>query len=233
MTAKGYVRALILSAIIGGGLPSYVWAQDHIEVVRRVRRALTARGIIPAGIVNPGNNENPCGVFEITKRVAWELRAEGAGLLEKRSGNNCNGYSMDWVVYPDGRGADIAVGGEFDGVTTDAAPAWSIEVVEDHGRRWRPALDPEDAPVPTPGTPVPNPGTPPPVIVQPVDLSGLESKIDALARDLAAHEQAEAVFREQARGVWNEFFKPVLGFTGKYIAPAVGAYFFGKEMAQQ
>jgi hypothetical protein len=83
-----------------------------------------------------------------------------------------------------------------------------------------------------------DPAPQPPVIVfvppsQPLDLSGLESKIDALARDLAAHEKAEAEFRAQARGVWSQFFKPVLEFTGKYIAPAIGAYLIGHQVAQQ
>ena len=84
---------------------------------------------------------------------------------------------------------------------------------------------------------VPSPPPIPPVIVvppsQPVDLSGLSSQLDRLIADLAKHEAEEAKFREQARGVWKAFFQPVLEFTAKFIVPAVGAWFLGKEAAQQ
>lgn len=229
--ARRCVGALVFCALLGG---TPLWAQEHRDVVERVRRELTAKGLIPAGIVNPGNNERPCGVFEITKRVAWELRAEGAGLLSKPSGNNCNGYSMDWVVYPDGRGSDIAVGGEFDGVTTDAAPAWSIEVIEDHGKRWRPPIDPEDAPppppLPNPGTNPPTQGTPP---VPPIDLSGLATKEDVLRIEakLDVHEAREAAFREAVASRWARIAK----FVGKYgsiIGGAVAATWLGKPNDQ-
>jgi hypothetical protein len=217
------VTATVVFLTLLGGVP--LWAQEHLDVVQRVRRELTAKGLIPAGIVNPGNNDNPCGVFQITKRVAWELRAEGAGLLAKPSGNNCHGYSMDWVVYPDGRGSDIAVGGEFDGVTTDASPAWSLEVVEDHGKRWRPPLDPEDAPppVPNPGTPVPDPGTPP------IDLSGLATKEDVLRIEakLDVHEAREAAFREAVASRWKRFGVFVAKY-GSLIGGAIAAGWFGK-----
>jgi hypothetical protein len=209
-------------------------AQDHKDVVERVRRELTAKGVIPAGIVNPGNNENPCGVFEITKRVAWELRAEGAGLLSKPSGNNCHGYSMDWVVYADGRGSDIAAGGVFDGVPTDAVPVWNIEINPDHGARWRPPFEPEDLPsnpAPPPSSPAPSPA-PAPSPVPVLDLSGLEKQIAALDAKLDSHIQSTEAFQAQARGVWQEFFKPVLTFTSKYILPAVGGWLIGAEVAK-
>jgi hypothetical protein len=46
--------------------------------------------------------------FEVTKRVAWALRGEGAGLLIKNGGDNIvawQGYlfSASRIVYPDGR----------------------------------------------------------------------------------------------------------------------------------
>lgn len=46
--------------------------------------------------------------FEVTKRVAWALRGEGAGLLIKNGGENIaawQGYlfSVSRIVYPDGR----------------------------------------------------------------------------------------------------------------------------------
>lgn len=212
----------VFSALLGAQ-PSWLWAQDHLEDVKRIRRELTARGVIPAGIVNPGNNERPCGVHEITRRVAWALRAEGWGLLEKSSGNHCEWkgqrYSMDFVVMPDGRSVDIAVGGDFDGVTTDAAPAWHVEMNANHIGRWRPPIDPEDAPapVPTPGPIEPTPApAPPPVVVPSSDqLNRIEAKLDAIKEDTG-----------EIRAGMNRALK----FAGKYIAPVVGALVAGFYM---
>ncbi|HEY3043771.1 MAG TPA: hypothetical protein VGJ39_07085 [Vicinamibacterales bacterium] len=46
--------------------------------------------------------------FEVTKRVAWALRGEGAGLLIKNAGENIAAwqgrlFSSSRIVYPDGR----------------------------------------------------------------------------------------------------------------------------------
>jgi hypothetical protein len=197
-----------------------VAAQEHFDTVVQVRRDLTARGIIPAGIVNL-DNHNPCGVFEITKRVAWLLKDEGAGLLEKTSGNNCQGYSMDFVVYADGRSADIAVGGVFDGVATDAAPAWGIEVIPSHVGRWRAPFDPGEAPLPNPGTNLPNPGTP----TAPIDVSQLATKEDVLRIEakLDVHEAREAEFRDAVRSQW----KRIGGFLLTKVAPIIGGILAG------
>jgi hypothetical protein len=56
-------------------------------------------------IVNPARTVE--GAFEVTKRVAWALRREGAGLLIKNGGENIvswKGYSFSAsrVCYPDG-----------------------------------------------------------------------------------------------------------------------------------
>lgn len=79
-------------------------------VVEAVKASLVANGVSLSG---------PCGAFEITKRVAYELRADGAGLHRKTGGNNCQGYSTDIVLFKAGGGADILVdGGGSNG------PAW-------------------------------------------------------------------------------------------------------------
>jgi hypothetical protein len=57
------------------------------------------------GAVNPDRTEH--GAFEVTKRVAWLLRGEGAGLLIKNGGENIvpwMGYSFSAgrICYPDG-----------------------------------------------------------------------------------------------------------------------------------
>ena len=68
------------------------------EFVAAVKAQLQARGVDLTG---------PCGAFAITKRVAWGLRATGAGLLSKPSGNNCDGFAVDIVAFPTGMIVDI------------------------------------------------------------------------------------------------------------------------------
>src|SRR5436309_3329329 len=46
--------------------------------------------------------------FDVTKRVAWALRGEGAGLLIKNGGENIaawqgHTFSVSRIIYPDGR----------------------------------------------------------------------------------------------------------------------------------
>jgi len=57
------------------------------------------------GAVNPARTEE--GAFEVTKRVAWLLRGEGAGLLIKNGGENIvswmgHSFSAGRICYPDG-----------------------------------------------------------------------------------------------------------------------------------
>ena len=129
-------------------------------VVRAVKTRLEASGVALDG---------PCGAFEITKRVAWQLRSTGAGVLDKPSGNNCGGRSVDIIAYPDGRLVDILsdAGGSN-------GPVWNpIEPVDPS--RWRAPVDPGD------GAPV---VVPPPSPT--VDLSPLLSRLDALERAVQA-----------------------------------------------
>ena len=56
--------------------------------------------------LNPPKTEP--GAFEVTKRIAWLLRGEGAGLLIKNGGENIvswKGYSFSAgrICYPDGQ----------------------------------------------------------------------------------------------------------------------------------
>jgi hypothetical protein len=115
---------------------------DHTDIVAAVKAELERRGV---------NLSGPCGAFAITKRVAWALRGEGAGLLSKPAGNNCEGYSVDYIVYPDGSSADIL---------TDAgganSPSWGSNPPDtDFIGRYRPAVDPGDSPPPPPPPPPP------------------------------------------------------------------------------
>lgn len=78
----------------------------------------------------------PCGAFAIVKMAAWGLRATGAGLLSKPSGNNCDGYATDIICYPDGRIIDVL--GDGGNANT---PNWNqVESVE--ANRYRPPINP-------------------------------------------------------------------------------------------
>jgi hypothetical protein len=112
----------------------------QVEVVSAVKNDLVARGVSLSG---------PCGAFEITKRVAWVLRAQGIGLLSKPQGNNCQGYSVDFLTRQDGSGLDILGDGGGDNTPTwhDAEPPGALS------SRWREPFDPGDGVVTPPPTP--------------------------------------------------------------------------------
>src|SRR5437773_305690 len=75
---------VLVSLLLLVAAPAF--AQSHDDVVAAVKAELEARHVDLSG---------PCGAFAITKRVAWRLRNDGAGLLPKSGGTNCEGYSTD------------------------------------------------------------------------------------------------------------------------------------------
>jgi hypothetical protein len=86
---------------------------------------------------------DPQSAFEITKRVAWGLRAEGAGLLVKSDGENVvswQGYnfSAGRISFPDGSVmkvvTDVGVGGQMDA-------SWTVDGFVDPSL-YVPAIDP-------------------------------------------------------------------------------------------
>jgi len=123
----------------------------HADVVARVKATLVARQVDLSG---------PCGAFQITRRVAWDLRSESAGLLAKPTGNNCQGFATDIVVYPNGVHYDVI--GDAGGANT---PQWGLVADPSTGgallvdpARWRAPSDPGDAgggSVPSLDVPVP------------------------------------------------------------------------------
>ena len=121
----------------------------HVDVVARIKAELDARKVSLVG---------PCGAFQIVKRVAWELRGEGAGLLAKPGGNNCEGFAVDIICYPDGRIFDILANGGGDEDAngnpipgTGNVPVWNppSDGQPVDPSRYRQATDPGDA---RPGT---------------------------------------------------------------------------------
>jgi len=80
----------------------------------------------------------PEGAFQITKRVAWGLREYGIGLVSKSSGNQWQGYSVDYLCWGNGDGVDIL--GDAGGANI---PQWSAKPEEFSGQdRWRPPVPP-------------------------------------------------------------------------------------------
>lgn len=203
---------------------------DQSAVVAHAKADLEAAGVSLVG---------PCGAFAIVQLAAWRLRYTGVGLLDKRSGNNCDGYSTDTFVYPDGEHYDvlIAAGGEEDPLThvpipgTGNRPAWQPEGLIDP-IRWRAPIDPhfDEVPVP-PVPPVPLPPSPPSedlsrrVEVLIARVEGLAIWTAELAHELAAHravaahaDRVEAVLAVQARGLTGRLF----GYTITLRPPAQG-----------
>jgi hypothetical protein len=110
--------------------------RDNTDVVTKVKNDLAARGFEFSG---------PCGAFQITRRVAWALRDEGAGLLSKPSGNNCEGFAVDVIVYKDGTWVDCLINSE-----TENRPAWQVGADKLDPSRWvaPTQVDPDPAPAP-------------------------------------------------------------------------------------
>jgi hypothetical protein len=103
-------------------------ASQTAGYVAAVKAQLQSQGVDLTG---------PCGAFAITKRVAWGLRATGAGLLSKPGGNNCEGFAVDIICFPSGAIVDIL--GDAGGSNT---PGWN-EGEQIDPSRFRPAVNPD------------------------------------------------------------------------------------------
>jgi hypothetical protein len=89
--------------------------------------------------INPARTE--AGAFEVTKRVAWLLRGQGAGLLIKNGGENIvpwKGYSFAAarICYPDGHIYKLLTD-----VPTTNGPSWQDNGFVDRSL-YLPAIDP-------------------------------------------------------------------------------------------
>ena len=176
----------------------------------------------------------------LLNRVAWEHRADGLTLLGKTQGNNCplpvtgQLISCDFVVYSTTlQGYDVLIGWDTAGTPSWQGPEDLTSAINSGARSIvfpvNPSL-PSEPPVPPPTLPP----TQPPVVV-PGPIVGLQEQILA---ELRQHETAEAIerakaeaFRVEVKTVWESIGKPALTFTGKYILPAVLAWFGGKAIA--
>ena len=186
------------SALLSGWLvlaagPAVAQSQSHADVVAAVKQVLVARGM---------NLLGNCGAFEITKRVAWQLRGEGAGLLAKPDGEGCEGFAKDIIAYPSGMIVDILIAsGDLGG----NGPSWEIKPAVE-ASRWRPVGRDPDGVAPIPGPPaVLSPGPPPvaaPSTALSIDpatilerLAAIDAKQDALSLQLKAHDESPTWIR--------------------------------------
>lgn len=231
-------RTLISTVVALLLLPAPARAQtSHLDIVRAIKKEVLAKGIdldMPPG---------ECGRYQITKRVIWWFRDEGAGSIRKApEQNNCDGHGVDIVMYKDGTIVDI-LGGGNEGRDT---PQWNVLAPVDPAL-WLAPVDPGDTPA---AIPPPQPPSPPPPPIVTVDLAPVLAKLDAIAAKIDAlptktAEQAEDVkrfdqqeaekTREQVRVVAHDFgdmFKNGLEFVAKYIAPAIAGIWAGHAMAK-
>lgn len=130
---------VVLHALILLLVAAPLFAQSHADVVASVKAQLEAKHVDLSGA---------CGAFSITRRVAWLLRDEGAGVLAKPTGNQCESKAVDIIVYKDGHGFDVLA----DAGGTNA-PMWNAVAIENGAARWMAPTDPGDAPIPSPPTP--------------------------------------------------------------------------------
>jgi len=101
--------------------------EPSARYVAAVKAQLEAEGV---------NLSGACGAFAITKRVAWGLRSFGVGLVAKPGGNQCEGYSTDYICFQNGDGVDLL--GDAGGQNT---PQWADKPGEFTGEnRWRAPL---------------------------------------------------------------------------------------------
>jgi hypothetical protein len=89
-------------------------------------------------------------------------------------------------------------------------------------------------PVVTPPPPSPPLPAPPPIIVTvpppaaPPDLSGVTTRLDALAQQLAAHEAEDKAFRDET----SRIYKGTLKFLVERVAPVVGGILATWQMSK-
>jgi hypothetical protein len=119
----------------GGGVPTSPpgprpGAAEGVAMVQAVLDDMQRRGISAQG---------DCGAFDVVRRVAWAFRNRGAGLEAKPAGRNCQGHSIDIVMFTDGMTVDILVGAGVDNQPTWLEHGPFPELLGD----WRAPVNPD------------------------------------------------------------------------------------------
>jgi hypothetical protein len=126
---------------------------DHLDVVARIKSELEARG---------QKWETNCDAAQITFRVAWELRGEGARLIEvSEAANHClwegRFYSFDKIAFPD---VWVDILGSAGPPKNSNNPQWDTNVTKGPNTLWPPFdLDAHTEPPPPPVDQPPPAGT--------------------------------------------------------------------------
>ena len=116
---------------------------NHLDTVQRERAKYPAPeyGLNAQGervLLNPMGNDNAA---RISRAVAWTHRDEGWGLLDKPTGNNVLGYSVDVIINAREQQIVDCLGSS----EAECIPVWNpLEWRDDYAARWRPALPPDD-----------------------------------------------------------------------------------------
>lgn len=192
---------LVLCVVLLSSVSAFA-QQDHTSTVAQAKAILVAQGV---------DLTTPCGAWAITDLAAWLLRAEGAGILDKPTGNQCKGYGVDVIIYKSGKCFDVLV--DSTGANT---PAWNELEGGCDVTRWRAPIDlttvtpPTEPPCPPcpacPSCP-PCPACPPPPVCPPCDgtsvtcvgLVELQSRVIELQGKLDALAQQERLGTEAVR----------------------------------
>lgn len=137
-------------------IAAFAQQTPHVDIVAQAKAAAIATDHDPDA---PGQADE-CNRFDVTNRAAAALAAEGAGVLEKLTGNQCLGRAVDIIAYPDGTIVDV-LGLGNEGPNT---PMWQINPDKVDRNRWRAAFPVEVPPVivvpPAPHDGVPGPPGP-------------------------------------------------------------------------
>ena len=168
---------LLLLLIVTPATGATLQQTDHRDIVRAAKAQVINELRIDPDANGPNPAEPECPRWEIVWRTALMLTGEGAGLLEKTTGNRCRNFAVDIIAYRDGTIVDVLCGGN-EGPST---PCWSVNPNKVDPARWRPAPD-------LPATPAPS--SPPPVQggeITAADLAALNAKLDALRDSILFH----------------------------------------------
>lgn len=176
VAASGFVIISSLSAQPANGT----------STVAQAKQELNAAGV-------QTEHTGPCGAFQITNLAAQKLNA---GILDKPSGNHCEWpagsghfYSVDTVIYRNGRAFDVLVASE-----EQNGPSWQEGPTLDPSRYRDPVV--AAGPVPTPPAPTCPPADNAAVLAK---LAQLETAINALA----AKPPSTVTFPNYRTSIWG------------------------------
>jgi len=164
---------------------------DHREIVAAAKAQTIAAGINPDA---PASDE--CARFEVTKRVAIALQAEGAGVLLKPTGNNCQGFAVDIIAYKDGTIVDI-LGGGPQGPNT---PMWVVNPTRVDPSRWAAPPEPQAQP--------PAASDLPPDITDLLNaVRRMDARLEAIQQSLESLRESQATDTEKIQQQINQVVK--------------------------